>query len=448
MISNECPHNKLIEYHQRKFHPASWRGMDTCPDSVGIQEELQKTQSASRTLAGISEEKINQVLADLADSIIKNSEIILSANTRDLSRMSTDDAEYDRLLLSKERLESIAHDMRNVAALEYPVGRVLEEKVLENGLNLRKVSVPFGVVAVIYEARPNVTFDVFSLCFKSGNACVLKGGSEAEHSNEAITDLIHAVLEKHKVDKHVLYLAPAHREAVTEILNAREYIDLIIPRGSQSLINFVREHSKIPMIETGAGIVHTYFDVSGDLRKGKDIVFNAKTRRPSVCNALDTLLVHADHLMDLPKLVSKLAEKEVILYADELSYARLEDHYPEILLNKASTEHFGTEFLSLKMSIKVVSGVDEAIAHITKYGSKHSEAIIAEDEKTINYFLTHVDAAAVYANASTAFTDGAEFGLGAEIGISTQKLHARGPMALRELTSYKWVGRGMGQTRR
>ncbi|MBI2990444.1 MAG: glutamate-5-semialdehyde dehydrogenase [Candidatus Magasanikbacteria bacterium] len=415
---------------------------------ISIQEELQKVQRASHALLDIPEEKINRVLADLAGAIIERSEIILSANRLDLCRMGTDDPRYDRLELNFERLEHVAHDMRNVAALEHPIGRVLEERTLGNGLNLRKVSVPFGVAGIIYEARPNVTFDVFSLCFKSGNACVLKGGSEAKDSNEAIARLIHTVLEKHGVDKNVLYLAPTDREAVIEILNARGCIDVIIPRGSQTLINFVREHAKVPIIETGAGIVHTYFDVSGDLRKGKEIVFNAKTRRPSVCNALDTLLVHEDRLADLPELVSKLATEKVTLFADERAYARLEDHYKEELLHMAGAEHFGTEFLSLKMSIKTVSGVENAMKHITKYGSKHSEAIIAQDEKTIEYFLRNVDAAAVYANASTAFTDGVEFGLGSEIGISTQKLHARGPMALKELTSYKWMARGTGQIRK
>lgn len=412
-----------------------------------IQQELQKVKSASRMLAAVSEEKINEVLLSLAEEIEKSTEYILTANKKDLDNFDPANPMYDRLQLTKDRLRAIAQDVRNVAALEYPLGRVLEERVLDNGLNISKVSVPLGVIAVIYEARPNVTFDVFSLCFKSGNACVLKGGSDAQFSNSAIVNLIHKVLTEHSIDTGCVYLAPADRESVKEVLNAREYIDVVIPRGGRGLIDFVREHARMPVIETGAGVVHTYFDVTGDLFKGKSIIYNAKTRRPSVCNALDTLLIHEERLSELKELVSKLAEKKVEIFADEKSFSALKNNYPAELLCEAKPEDFGTEFLSLKMSIRTVANVTEAVEHIQMYSSMHSEAIIAEDQWAQEYFLHYVDAAAVYANTSTAFTDGGMFGLGAEIGISTQKLHARGPMGLRELTSYKWIIRGNGQTR-
>jgi len=412
-----------------------------------IKNSLIKVKNVSRLLINLDEEKINEVLLDLADTLLSESDGILSENQKDLDRMDESDPKYDRLKLTKERLEGIASDIRNVAGLEYPVGRVLEERKLENGLELSKVSVPLGVIGVVYEARPNVTFDVFSLCFKSGNACVLKGGSDAHLSNTKIVQLIQEVLKKHELNENIIYLAPSEREAVKDVLNANDFIDVIIPRGSQSLINFVRQNATIPVIETGAGIVHTYFDESGDLDMGKGIILNAKTRRVSVCNALDTLIIHDKRLTDLHELVAKLEEKKVELFADESAFEELKGKYDENLLHLAKPEDFGQEFLSLKMSIKTVSSLEEAIEHITQYSSKHSEAIVSADEKSIEYFLNNVDAACVYANTSTAFTDGAQFGMGAEIGISTQKLHARGPMALRELTSYKWVVRGEGQVR-
>jgi glutamate-5-semialdehyde dehydrogenase len=323
----------------------------------------------------------------------------------------------------------------------------LSETVRPNGMKITKVSVPFGVIGIIYEARPNVTFDVFSLCLKSGNACVLKGGSDAIYSNTAIVNIIHQVLNKHGLPSDAVTLLPVGREETNEMLHANGYIDLIIPRGSQGLIDFVRQNSSIPVIETGAGICHTYFDAAGDVDRGAEIVFNAKTRRPSVCNALDCLILHSSRLSDLPVLTAKLAEKEVIIYADEPSYNILKKSYPENLLQRATEESFGTEFLSLKMAVKTVGSLDEALDQISRYSSKHSEAIISEDFAAIETFRKMVDAAAVYSNASTAFTDGAQFGLGAEIGISTQKLHARGPMALEELTSYKWIVEGQGQIR-
>ncbi len=337
--------------------------------------------------------------------------------------------------------------MRHIAALASPVGEVLEQKTLDNGLSLCKLRVPMGVIAVVFESRPNVTFDVFALCLKTRNACVLKGSSDARDSNQAAVRLIHEVLQAHGLDPAVAYLAPPQREYLPEILQATGLIDLAIPRGSRGLIDFVRDHARIPVIETGAGIVHTYVDASADLRQAAAIITNAKARRVSVCNALDTLVLHRDLLPELAALLQTLGEQfGVEVFADEEAFARLQGRYPGPL-KPARDEHFGQEFLAYRMSVKTVSGLDEALEHIHRYGSKHTEAILAQDQAIIDRFLLQVDAAVVMANTSTAFTDGAEFGMGAEIGISTQKLHARGPMALPELTSYKWVVRGAGQIR-
>lgn len=414
---------------------------------MSLTQIFTNVQFASRTLGLLSSEKVNAVLLDLADESIKNISGILTENQRDLDRMDIDDPKYDRLKLTDKRIHDIASDIRNVAGLESPLDKVLLEKKLENGLKIKKIAVPIGVIGVIYEARPNVSFDVFSLCFKTGNACILKGGSDASYSNEAIIAVIHKVLEKHGINTDVVSLLPPERTATEALLNAVGLVDLIIPRGSQSLIDFVRNNAKVPVIETGAGIVHTYFDRSGNLQKGGEIVNNSKTRRVSVCNALDCLIIHEERLKDLPELTKLLINSEVEIFADAPAYKILEQSYPGNLLRPASNEHFGIEFLSHKMAIKTVKNLDEALAHIAEFSSKHSEAIISEDAESIEKFLNAVDAAAVYANASTAFTDGAQFGLGAEIGISTQKLHARGPMGLEELTSYKWVVRGDGQIR-
>jgi len=412
-----------------------------------IYSNLDRVREASRKLCTLSDSAINAVLLDLADRIPEKAEVILDANRKDLERMDPDDPKYDRLLLDASRLEAIANDIRNVAALPSPVGRELEKRTLPNGLRLQKTSVPLGVVGIIYESRPNVTFDVFSLCFKSGNATVLKGGSDAMYSNIAIVELIHHTLSDHGIGTDTIYLLPAEREAAAVMLNAAGRIDIIIPRGSQQLIDFVRGNASVPVIETGAGIVHTYFDASGDLDMGRNIVFNAKTRRPSVCNALDTLVIHRERLDDLAGLVEPLAERAVIVFADDEAYPALLGRYPSELLKKAAPDNFGTEYLSLKMSVKTVGGLEEALDHIARYSSMHSEAIVSSDPEVTADFLKRVDAAVVYANTSTAFTDGAQFGLGAEIGISTQKLHARGPMGLRELTSYKWILEGDGQVR-
>ncbi|AKD04506.1 glutamate-5-semialdehyde dehydrogenase [Pontibacter korlensis] len=412
-----------------------------------LQQVFKNVKQASRKLSLLADDKIKKVLQDLAAKAIEETGSVLAANQLDLERMDTSDPKYDRLKLTEERIESIAADIQNVANLPSPLGKVLSERSLDNGLELKKVSVPLGVIGIIYEARPNVTFDVFSLCLRSGNALLLKGGSDAKDSNAAIVKLIHEVLEQNGVDKNIVQLLPPDRQATHEMLHAVDYVDIIIPRGSQGLINYVRENSKVPVIETGAGIVHTYFDEFADLASGKEIVVNAKTRRVSVCNALDCLVIHEDRLADLAEIGQGLAAKGVEVFADVPAFAALKGTYPAEKLHQATEEHFGTEFLSLKMSVKTVSGLDEAIEHINTYTSQHSEAIISDNEEHVEHFLKAVDAAAVYANTSTAFTDGAQFGLGAEIGISTQKLHARGPMALDELTSYKWVVKGKGQVR-
>ncbi len=415
--------------------------------SQEIHQHFQRVKQAARRALRLDTSTINSVLLALANAAEQQTDFILSENKRDLERMDPQDPKYDRLQLSEVRLRAIASDLRQVADLPSPLGKTLEEKQLDNGLRLRKISVPLGVVGVIYEARPNVTFDVFALCLKAGNVSVLKGGSDAEHSNTTIVSIIHQMLQQHGLDEHLAYLMPASREATREMLEAVGTIDVIIPRGSQGLINFVREHAKVPVIETGAGIVHTYFDRSGDAEKGKQIINNAKTRRVSVCNALDCLIIHRDRLGDLPELLRLLPESEVTVFADASAYETLSDHYPKGLLHPADATHYGTEFLSHKMAIKTVANLDEALDHIAEHSSQHSEAIVAEDQQVINTFMQSVDAAAVYANVSTAFTDGAQFGMGAEIGISTQKLHARGPMALPELTSYKWLIYGDGQVR-
>jgi len=408
----------------------------------------QAVQKASRSLNMVSENTINQVLLAVAEEAVAKTELILAENARDLSAMDRNNPMYDRLLLTKERIEGIAQDIRNVVLLPSPVGKILMETLRPNGLKITKITVPFGVVGIIYEARPNVSFDVFSLCLKSGNACVLKGGTDAYHSNLAIIVVIQTVLEKFGLDKNIVTLLPAGRESTAELLNATGYVDVIIPRGGKSLIDFVRDNSKVPVIETGAGICHTYFDEFGDVEKGANIIFNAKTRRVSVCNALDCLVIHEKQLRNLPLLCAKLAEKNVIIYADVKAYTFLNGKYPKALLEKANMESYGIEFLDYKMSIKTVESIEEAIEHISTYSSKHSECIVSENRENTAIFDTMVDAACVYTNASTSFTDGAQFGLGAEIGISTQKLHARGPMGLEELCSYKWIVKGNGEIRK
>lgn len=407
---------------------------------------FQSVSDASKLLNQLNEIEINTLLEAIAKATETNIFYILSENQKDLQLMDKSNPKYDRLLLNEDRIHNIINDMRNVASLPSPVGKVLFEKTLPNGLNLKKITVPFGVIGIIYEARPNVSFDVFSLCLKSGNACILKGGSDAKFSNNAIVEIIRNVLDENGVNPNICTLLPTDHSYTEELLKARDYVDLIIPRGGKNLIKFVRENSLIPVIETGAGVCHTYFHKSGEKEKGKAIITNAKTRKVSVCNSLDCLVIDKDRITDLPFLCEDLAKNNVMIYADKLSYEILNGRY-QGRLAEADNDSYGTEFLDYKLAVKSVSDINEAIQHISTHSSKHSEAIISEDREAINLFEKMVDAACVYANASTAFTDGAQFGLGAEIGISTQKLHARGPMALEELCTYKWIIEGNGQIR-
>ena len=394
---------------------------------MNLTEAFKNVKAASKGLARLTDTQRNEILLAVADAIVDYKERILAANEKDLAKMDPKNPLYDRLQLTEKRLDDIANDMRNVASLPSPLGHVTKKKTLPNGLRLCRVSVPFGVIGMIYEARPNVTYDVFSLCFKSGNACVLKGGKDADDSNRAGVALIHRVLAQYGISEDIVTLLPATHEATGEMLNAVGYIDLCIPRGGKKLIEFVRDTARVPVIETGAGVVHAYFDKDGDLTIGKAIVNNAKTRRVSVCNALDTLLVHKDRIDDLKELLAPMEGKVEFFMNDESKY--------------------DTEFMDYKMNVVIVDSLQAALDHIAQHGSGHSECIITENQETARTFQQMVDAACVYVNAPTSFTDGAQFGLGAEIGISTQKLGPRGPMALEEITTYKWLIEGHGQVR-
>lgn len=414
---------------------------------MSIHDEIKKTKNASYSLSLISDAKRNNVLTALADALLNATDAIIAANAKDLSFLDQQNPMYDRLLLNESRIKAIADDVKNVANLPSPLNKKLENRIMPNGLGIEKVSVPLGVIGIIYESRPNVTVDAFSLCFKSGNAVVLKGGKEAYHSNLAFVEIIQNCLKAHGLPSQAIYLLPPNREDTNVLLQATGLIDVCIPRGSQALIDFVRQNSRVPVIETGAGIVHTYFDASADLIKGRNVINNAKIRRVSVCNALDCLLIHQSRLDDLYNVVSAMQDHQVEIYADERSYEALKNYYNSELLHHADIRDFGREFLSYKLAIKTVDSLHEAINHITQYTSHHSEAIITEDQEMAQNFIAKIDAAVVYVNASTAFTDGGQFGMGAEIGISTQKLHARGPMGLEALTSYKWIVHGEGQIR-
>ena len=415
---------------------------------MNLDKTFSEARKASRALLGIDKENVDNLLRVLADVTVERAPFILDENRKDLARMDPANPKYDRLKLTEGRLHEIADGLRKVAALPSPLGRVLKENVLPNGLHIRRISVPFGVIGIIYEARPNVSFDVFALCLKAGSACILKGGSDADFSNRAIVSVIHDVLAQCGMDRHLVALLPAGHEAADCLMHARGQVDLIIPRGGKGLIEFVRQHATVPVIETGAGVCHTYFDRYGDVEKGKAIVLNAKTRRVSVCNALDCLIIDANRLPDLPALCEPLQQKQVVIYADDEAYGALSHGgYPAGLLQKASEEDFAREFMDYKMAVKTTASLSDALEHIARYGSGHSESIVTEDAERASRFCREVDAACVYVNAPTSFTDGGQFGLGAEIGISTQKLHARGPMGLEEITTYKWVIEGNGQTR-
>ena len=410
---------------------------------MNLSKTFAAVQYASRKLLALNDEKINQILLAVADAAEERTDFILAENRKDLNRMDTSNPKYDRLMLTPERLKGIATDIRKVAKLPSPVGRVQKQGVMPNGLKIKRVSVPFGVIGIIYEARPNVSFDVFSLCLKSGNACILKGGSDADCSNRAIISVIHDVLKQFETDLHFVELIPSDRVATTELLHANGYVDLIIPRGSSNLINFVRQNATIPVIETGAGICHVYVDRDADLDMAVKIIVNAKTSRPSVCNAEEVCLVHRAIAKDfLPRLKTALVDerKAAGLAPVEL---RLDEASTEIITGTSATERdFDTEFLDYILAVAVVDDLDAAIAHVQHHSTHHSDCIVTENQAAADRFVDEVDSAAVYVNVSTRFTDGGEFGLGCEMGISTQTLHARGPMGLRELTTYKNIVTG------
>lgn len=412
-----------------------------------IQAELQAAHKATAQLKRLSDDGRRVLLESLSGLLRQRVDNIVAENKKDLERMDSADPRYDRLLLDKGRVEALAASVLDVATLPDPTNVLLSTNTRENGLLIEKRTVALGVVGVIYESRPNVTIDVAALCLRSGNVCLLRGGSDAWYSNQVLVGIIQEVLDQQGLDRNMVQLLPTKRSFVSELLTATKYVDIIIPRGSQSLIDFVREHAKVPVIETGAGVCHTYVQESANLDAAVKIVANAKISRPSVCNALDTVLVDGKvAAVFLTRLAPYLAEHEVGIYADERSYPVLQEaKYP--VLYKASEEDFGREFLSLNCSVKVVDSLDEALDHIAEHSSKHSECIVSDDQKQVSTFMNTVDAAVVYANASTRFTDGGEFGLGAEIGISTQKLHARGPFALEKLVTEKWFITGEGQIR-
>lgn len=408
---------------------------------------IDEARSVCGALLNLSPEKNADILKKVAACLVENEDKILDANKKDLERMDPSNPDYDRLRLDSSRLRGIASDMEAVALLPVPWGKTLSETIRPNGMVIRKVAVPFGVIGVIYEARPNVTADVFSLCFRSGSACVLKGGHDADCSSRAIVEVVRQVLAEEGLPEGLCTLLPAGRESTAVMLKAVGKIDVIIPRGGRGLIDYVRDNSRVPVIETGAGVCHTYVDADADLEKSREVVLNAKTRRVSVCNALDCLVIHNNRLNDLAEICRPLAEKNVRIFADAHAMEALKGHYPQQLLQEAAEEHYGMEFRDYAMAVKTVRSLDEALAHIACNGSHHSECIMTENSEAAARFQKEADASCVYVNVSTAFTDGSQFGFGAEVGISTQKLHARGPMGLPELTTYKYLISGDGQTR-
>jgi glutamate-5-semialdehyde dehydrogenase len=412
-----------------------------------IIEQLALTRAASTSLALATSEKKNEILFSLAQLLLENSALIIAENEKDLASISVDDPMRDRLLLNSDRIINLSQSLHEVAKLTDPTGQTLSDKVIANGLKLTKISVPLGVVGVIFESRPNVTVDVAALCIRSGNAAILRGGSDAWHTNSILVELIHRALISAGFSPDLIRLLPTDRTHVSTLLNAVKYVDVIIPRGSEALIQRVRRESLVPTIETGAGVCHTYVAQTAAIAMAVSVVVNAKVSRPSVCNSLDTILLHESIALDfLTKSANELIKYKVKIYADAISFNVLAGlNYP--FLQKAEEADFGREFLDFACSIRVVQNLNEALLHIERYSSKHSEAIISSDESEANLFLATVDAAAVYWNASTRFTDGGVFELGAEVGISTQKLHARGPFGLEKLVTEKWVVKGNGQIR-
>ncbi len=410
-----------------------------------MNTDLSNLKTAQIELAQCPTEKINQTLLALAKNLKINEKLVLTENQKDLDRMESDDPKYDRLKLTPKRIEEMAQGLKQLTNLDSPIGKVIEQRTLKNGLTVKQTRVPIGVIGMIYEARPNVTTDAFGIAFKTQNAIALKGGSDAQHTNECVYKIIQETLKSENLPTDVVALLPAERAATKAMLAAVNDIDVIIPRGSQKLIQFVRDNAKVPVIETGAGIVHTYWDESGKIDIVKKVVWSAKTRRPSVCNALDTLIIHETNLNKIADIITPLTDVNVKIYADRQSFEKLTKHYKN--LERAETKHFGTEFLGYELSLKTVKNLDKALTHIRTHSSKHSEAIISENTHNIETFLSQVDAACVFHNTETGYSDGEQLELGAEIGISTQKLHARGPMGLEAMTSYKWIIRGNGQTR-
>ena len=413
---------------------------------MNLIEQAKLAKIASRQLRAIDGKTRDKVLLDFAKTLLANKDEILKENAADVAEARQNgmsQAMIDRLVINDTRLAAIAEGVRQVAALEDPVGKVLEERQISCGIHLKKVSVPIGVIGIIFESRPNVTADCAALCFKAGSACVLKGGKESYRSCKAITDAMKEALQENGITTDALMLGekPSHEET-EQFMACREYVDLLIPRGSKRLIRTVVEHAKIPVIETGAGVCHVYVDATADFDMADKIILNAKLSRPSVCNAMETLLVNKQIAQEyLPRITSLLREKGVSIYADESSRAIVEG------LLEATDESYHTEYNDLIMNLRIVEDVDQAIEHIENYGTHHSDAIVTNDAVSRDKFMNGIDSACVYHNASTRFTDGFEFGLGAEIGISTQKLHARGPMGLNELTTYAYQLEGKGETR-
>lgn len=411
-----------------------------------MRDFLEKAKQSSRIVSTLSTAVKNQVLNEMADALIENCDFILEKNSIDMQEAVTNSlssAMQDRLFLNKARVQDMALAIRQIASQTEPVGRIIDGWITKDNLNIQKVSIPIGVIGIIYESRPNVTSDTAALCFKSGNVCVLKGGKEAENSNQAIAKILRTVLEKNNLPAEAVSLLPdSSREGVAKLIKENKFVDLIVPRGGEALIKFISENSSIPVIKHDKGVCHTYVDKDAAIRKVTDIVINAKCQRPSACNALETLLVHeeiAPHL--LPALEEELLKHntKIIACAETLTF---------IKGTLAVEEDFDTEYLENTLNIKIVKNIEEAIEHVQKHGSGHSEAILSENYTAINKFLNEIDAACVYANASTRFTDGGEFGLGAEVGISTNKLHSRGPMGINDLTTYKYKIYGQGQTRK